>query len=112
MLAQIFFVCDNNCICIYVLSYLKTGVSAVTALLQKNTYITSATIRSTSIGVVTGWQDINHCVAAQLQIRAIHEQPYPVGSIPCETWERGQTVAQDACTDIGNLFRPFKTSVV
>ena len=60
------------------------GVSAVTALLQKieKPYITSATIRSTSIGVVTGWQDIYHCVAAQRQIRAIHPQPYPIMRIP------------------------------
>ena len=28
-------------------------------------------------GVVVGWRDINHCVAAQRQIRAIHPQPYP-----------------------------------
>ena len=41
-------------------------------------------------GVVAGWRDINHCVAAQLRIRAIHPQPYPIMRIPCETWERGQ----------------------
>jgi hypothetical protein len=33
-------------------------------------------------GVVAGWRDINHCVAAQLQIRAIHAQPYPIMRIP------------------------------
>ena len=49
---------------------------------KEKTYITSATIRSTSIGVVTGWQDIHHCVAAQSQIRAIHPQPYPIMHIP------------------------------
>jgi len=29
-------------------------------------------------GVVFGWRDINHCVAAQRRIRAIHAQPYPI----------------------------------
>ena len=57
------------------------------------------------------WHDIYHCAAIQLQIRAIHAQPHPIGRIPCKTWELGQTVAQDACTDVGNLFRPFETSV-
>ncbi len=33
-------------------------------------------------GVVAGWRDINHCVAAQRQIRAIHPQPYPIMPIP------------------------------
>ena len=29
-------------------------------------------------GVVAGWHDINHCVTAQRQIKAIHVQPYPI----------------------------------
>ena len=29
-------------------------------------------------GVVVGWRDINHSVAAQRQIRAIHAHPYPI----------------------------------
>ncbi len=33
-------------------------------------------------GVVAGWRDINHCVTAQRQIRAIHLQPYPSMRIP------------------------------
>ena len=33
-------------------------------------------------GVVASWHDINHCVAAQRQIRAIHFQPYPIMCIP------------------------------
>ena len=33
-------------------------------------------------GVVFGWRDINHCVAAQRRIRAIHPQPYPIMRIP------------------------------
>jgi hypothetical protein len=33
-------------------------------------------------GVVFGWRDINHCVAAQRRIRAIHVQPYPIMRIP------------------------------
>ncbi len=33
-------------------------------------------------GVVAGWSDIDHCVAAQRQIRAIHVQPYPIMRIP------------------------------
>ncbi len=33
-------------------------------------------------GVVVGWRDINHCVAAQRRIRAIHAQPYPIMRIP------------------------------
>ena len=52
---------------------------------------------------MAGWRDINHCVSAQRQIRAIHAQPYPIVRIRCEMWERGQTVAQDACTDVGEF---------
>ena len=37
-------------------------------------------------GVVTVWQDIYHCVAAQCQIRAIHAQPYPLGRISLLAW--------------------------
>ncbi len=33
-------------------------------------------------GVMSGWRDINHCVTAQRQIRAIHVQPYPIMHIP------------------------------
>jgi hypothetical protein len=33
-------------------------------------------------GVVAGWRDINHCVAAQRRIRAIHAHPYPIMRIP------------------------------
>ncbi len=33
-------------------------------------------------GVVSGWHDINHWVAAQRRIRAIHAQPYPIMRIP------------------------------
>ncbi len=33
-------------------------------------------------GVVAGWRDIDYCVAAQLQIRAIHPQPHPSMRIP------------------------------
>ena len=52
-------------------------------------------------GVVTGWQDIYHCVAAQRQIRAIHAQPYPIGHILCKTWEQGQIAELVACPDVG-----------
>ena len=52
------------------------------------------------IGVVTGWQDMHHCVAAQHQIRAIHPQPHPIMRIPCETWERGQITELVACPDV------------
>ena len=44
--------------------------------------ITSATIQSSSIGVVTGLQDIHHCVAPQRRIRVIHVQPYPIMRVP------------------------------
>ena len=80
--------------------------------LDNKSYITSATIQSTSIGVVTGWQDIHHCVAAQRQIRVIYPHPHPIMCIPCETWERGQITELVACPDIGILFRPLETSVV
>ncbi len=63
-------------------------------------------------GVVTGWQDIYHCVATQRQIRAIHPQPHPSMRVSCETWELGQIAELVACPDIGVLFKPFKTSVV
>ena len=63
-------------------------------------------------GVVDGWPDINHCIASQRQIRAIHPQPYPIGRIPCKMWERGQVPVRDARPDVGVLFRPFETSVV
>jgi len=63
-------------------------------------------------GVVAGWRDINHCVAAQCLIRAIHPQTYPIMRTPCETWELGQIAELVARPDIGNLFRPFETSVV
>ena len=63
-------------------------------------------------GVVAGWGDINHCVAAQRPIRAIHVQPYPIMRILCETWELDQIVELVARPDVGNLFRPFEMSVV
>ena len=62
-------------------------------------------------GVVAGWRNINHCVAAQLQIRAIHVQTFPIMGIPCETWELGQIAELVARLDIGNLFRLFEMSV-
>ncbi len=51
-------------------------------------------------GVVADWSDINHCVAAQHQIRAIHHQPYPIGRILCKTWEWGQIAELVACPDV------------
>ena len=49
---------------------------------------------------MAGWRYINHCVAAQRRITAIHPQPYPIGCILCETWERGQIAVCDACPDV------------
>ena len=62
-------------------------------------------------GVVAGWRDINHCVAAQRRIRAIHPQPRPIMGIPCETWELGQIAELVAHPDIGHLLRLFERSV-
>ncbi len=62
------------------MSYHKTGVSAVTALHSKNEnhtpYLPQCEVQVR--GVVSGWRDINHCVAEQRQIQAIHDQPYPI----------------------------------
>ena len=61
---------------------------------------------------MAGWNDIYHCVAAQLQIRAIHAQSHPIGRILCKTWEWGQIAELVARPEDGNLFRLFETSVV
>ena len=74
----------KKCICIYVLSYNKTSVSTVSALrsekFKHTPYLPQCKVQVR--GVLSGWRDINHCVAAQRRIRAIHAQPYPIMRIP------------------------------
>ena len=91
------------------MSYNKTSVFTVSSnirsplILSKNytPYLPQCKVQVR--GVVAGLRDINHCVAAQRQIRAIYAQPYPIVRTPYETWERVQTVARDACTDVGEF---------